>query len=92
MLIIKSKTNLPREQMKNIYRNLLEQKDLGLIFLNDNYEVTEILDDPMECAKMIKKYCIDHDCTDCELADEDCSCRLRTSYPDDWKLKKEIEV
>lgn len=38
MLIIKAKHNMPREEMKNMYRNLLEQKDLGLIFVDDSYE------------------------------------------------------
>ena len=89
MLIIKSKNNLPKEEMKNMYRNLLEQKDLGLIFLIDNYEVLEVPDSILDCAKIIKKYCIDHDCADCELADEDCFCRLRNSYPDEWSLKEE---
>ena len=47
MLIIKAKHNLPREEMKNMYRNLLEQKDLGLIFVDDNYEIS-IVEPSME--------------------------------------------
>lgn len=39
MLIIKAKNNLPREKMKNIYRNLPEQMQLGLIFVDDSYEI-----------------------------------------------------
>ena len=42
MLIIKAKHNLPREKMKNIYRNLLEQMQLGLIFIDDNYEISVV--------------------------------------------------
>ena len=42
MLIIKSKHNMPREEMKKMYRNLLEQKDQGLIFVDDNYEISVV--------------------------------------------------
>lgn len=88
MLIIKSKTNLPKEEMKNMYRNLLEQKDLGLIFVNDNYEVLEVPDSILDCAMKIKEHCTYHTCTNCKLADEDCLCRLRNSYPSEWNLKE----
>jgi len=40
MLIIKAKNNIPREEMKHIYRNLLEQMQLGLIFIDDEYEIS----------------------------------------------------
>lgn len=42
MLIIKAKNNIPREKMKNIYRNLLEQMQLGLILIDDEYEISVI--------------------------------------------------
>lgn len=42
MLIIKAKNNIPKEKMKNIYRNLLEQMQLGLILINDEYEISVV--------------------------------------------------
>jgi len=43
MLIIKAKKNLPKEEMKNRYKNFLEQMELGLIFCNDEeYDITVV--------------------------------------------------
>lgn len=42
MLIIKTKNNLPREKMKMQYKNFLEQMQLGLIFCNDEYDITVV--------------------------------------------------
>jgi len=43
MLIIKTKKNLPKEEMKNRYKNFLEQMELGLILCNDEeYDITVV--------------------------------------------------
>jgi len=42
MLIIKAKKNLPKEEMKVRYKNLLEQMQLGLIFCDAEYDVTVV--------------------------------------------------
>ena len=42
MLIIKAKNRMSREDIKNMYRNLLEQMQLGLVFVDDNYEISVV--------------------------------------------------
>lgn len=39
ILIIKAKSFIKRDKMKEMYRNLLEQKQCGIILLDDTFDV-----------------------------------------------------
>ena len=44
ILVIKAKTVMKRSQMKEMYRNLLEQKQYGIILLDDTVDVMIVKD------------------------------------------------
>ena len=54
MLIIKAKNNIPKEKMKRIYSKIQEQMKLGLVLLDDNYEVS-IVEPSMEWIPVSEK-------------------------------------
>lgn len=44
ILVIKTKSVMKRDKMKEMYRNLLEQKQCGIILLDDTFDVMVVKD------------------------------------------------